>query len=176
MSNLDLLKAIRSLIGGLRGVGNTSLMRRGTDNYDREFFVISHSREYSEELLRGSKYGKAKTLYDINSLQGYSVPVVIDHHVLASSIANAINDIEKKNEHISQMNITIDKLMTITEYYQDRSHNIEDLALKLVLCRWWQFSKKKRLRNELLNKIMNYTQSPSIEELFGGLEGLLSKK
>jgi hypothetical protein len=175
MSNLDLLKSIRNLFG-LRGVGNTSLMRMGTENYDRKFFVISHSREYSEELIRGSMYGIAKTVKDIISLYNYDSPVVIDHHVLASLISDTVKEIEDSNVRIYRMKNAINRLMPLIEYYQDRSIIIENLYLELAICRWWQFSKKKRLRSELLNKMGGFSRSAHIEKLFLDIEELLSHK
>ena len=174
-NTIELLRIFRKLLG-LREVGNTTLMKKGTENYDREFYVVSNSLDYSKEIVGASKYGNVVTMNNVEKLNGISSPVLIDHHLVAFVLANAIEKMDRNEEEMERMKKVIDKLMSIAEYYQDRSHKTEDLTIELLTCKWWQFSKKSRIKSELWSLILNNSKSPTIDELFGNIEDIISSK
>ena len=78
-----------SLILGNRQSGNTTLMRMGTDNYDRDFLLVAHNRKYGTEITK-NKRAIIKTGRDLEKNER-NLPVAIDHHVLYLKLSEAVN-------------------------------------------------------------------------------------
>ena len=180
---------------GHRQIGNTTLMKEGLKNYNRDFALVSHTRVFAQEILESgcSNKGKPVSMDQLQTLIGLKIPVAVDHasmvgllketlHHLRNSVPIYIHNHEIETEsHRRVQAVTekyvsvIDKLTRLTEIYQERSHKVERLFLDLIILHWWQFKEKKKLRKQIIDIIMESNGNELIPELFQGLEDLMKK-
>lgn len=145
-----------------RQVGNTTLERKGIENYDRAFWFVGWKTSHAKEVLEtsGSKFGKPVSIETIKNVYGSKLPIMLDHVVIQQLLEECAKTIEKQDsliddqvKLISSLRGTLQRLMTVTENYQDRCHDIEALCLEFITCSTWQFSKKASIRKQMLMKI-----------------------
>jgi hypothetical protein len=128
-----------------RQVGNTTLLKTGINNYDKPFNVVSHSLHYSKELIGDSKFGNPLAFSKTGSAIGSKNPVIIDHHLLGLIASESLDEIQKLEDRVEKSSDFMNRIMVMSERYQKRCHNIEDIALELWLCPWWNFGLKRKL-------------------------------
>jgi hypothetical protein len=131
-----------------REIGNTTLIKKGIDNYDRPFRVISHSLSFSKEVIGDSKFGNPLTITRTGSIASKG-PAVLDHQLLCSIASESLEEIEKLEELSEKSSKFMNSVMVMSERYQERCHNIEDITLELWLCPWWNFNLKRKLIKKL---------------------------
>ena len=83
----DLMSSYREIaehliaIGGVRGIGHTTLMINGT--ISKRCIVIGHTIEYAKELAKKSAAKSIPAgMNNLLDLQGSKLPIAIDHHVI----------------------------------------------------------------------------------------------
>lgn len=197
MKSLEKTKEIirnLSALWGTRQVGNTTLIREGTKNYDREFALVSHTKGFATDVLSVSGgVGKPFSIDNLNALEGQKIPVVVDHAAMVNVLKDALyhlnnslpidrvhEEIEKEShrkvKETSEKYVSIiDKLTRLTEIYQERSHKVERLFLDLSILHWWQISERKKIKKQIIDTIMKSNHNELIPELFQGLEDLMKK-
>lgn len=187
---LENLKFLLSVFGQ-RQVGHTTLLLNGTKNYDRSFGVISHKMDFSNEILNMSNnsLGKAFSINNLSALAGHKIPVIMDNAAwsrileeVITALENSIDDevvtemIKKERETVSKsFSTVISGLMEITEIYQERTHTTESLLMEYLLCRPWQFSKKSKLKDQILEQVTRANSDKRIPELFKSLSQFIKK-
>jgi hypothetical protein len=167
----DLIVAI-----GNRQVGNTTLMMKGTSNYDRPYGVISHSAEYAEDLMTGSNpgLGKGFTIDDLDAIKETQIPVLIDNAALAYFLEKIVKDMEEsitKEDAKKLMN----PIMEMAEIYQDRSHQLEESVLSYMLCPWWAPGRRREMKEEMLEKIKGFHGSKKLNKIFDNFRNNLNE-
>lgn len=197
MKTLDKTKHILenlSMLWGTRQIGNTTLTKEGTKNYDREFGLVSHTKGFAQDILSTSPgKGKPYSIDNLDLLKGEKMPIVVDHaamvnvlrdtlHHLNNSmpIAQVHEEVEKESRRrvnlvVDKYVSVIDKLTRLTEIYQERSHKVERLFLDLSILHWWQISERKKIKKEIIDTIMQSNHNELIPELFQGLEDIMKK-
>lgn len=197
MKTLDKTKHILenlSMLWGTRQIGNTTLTKEGTKNYDREFALVSHTKGFAQDILSTSPgKGKPYSIDNLDLLKGEKMPIVVDHaamvnvlrdtlHHLNNSmpIAQVHEEVEKESRRrvnlvVDKYVSVIDKLTRLTEIYQERSHKVERLFLDLSILHWWQISERKKIKKEIIDTIMQSNHNELIPELFQGLEDIMKK-
>lgn len=197
MKTLDKTKHILenlSMLWGTRQIGNTTLTKEGTKNYDREFGLVSHTKGFAQDILSTSPgKGKPYSIDNLDLLKGEKMPIVVDHaamvnvlrdtlHHLNNSmpIAQVHEEVEKESRRrvnlvVEKYVSVIDKLTRLTEIYQERSHKVERLFLDLSILHWWQISERKKIKKEIIDTIMQSNHNELIPELFQGLEDIMKK-
>ena len=191
------LNRIRSLIMilGHRQVGHTTLLRDGVKNYDRPFAVIAHDTDFANHLLIGSKAGLGKAFSmnslsnHINSIIGSQLPIAIDHATLVNELGLVLSLVEDSisNDDAEKMvkeavnkskefqSDVIKALMDMSEIYQERTINIEALAMDYALCPWWRFSKKSKIKIKILHMIRENNTDPRLPSIFESIRDQVSK-
>ena len=151
---------------GQRQVGHTTLIKKGVENYDREFGVIAHNKKYAEEIIdiSGSKLGKPFSISNLNA-QGSSMPFVIDNGTLSVLLEEVISVMENSLTYEEIRKLT-NPIMEMVEIYQARTHRIELLTLDRIKCKWWEFSKKARLDKEICETITESNKDSRLDEIF----------
>jgi hypothetical protein len=197
MKTLDKTKNILNnllLLWGTRQIGNTTLAREGTKNYDREFGLISHTKGFAQDILSvSSGKGKPYSIDHLEAIIGEKMPIIVDHAAMVNVLKDVLHHLnnsmpidqvhqEIERESTRKVNLVtdkyvsvIDKLTRLTEIYQERSHKVERLFLDLTILHWWQFKEKKKLRKQIIDIIMESNSNELIPELFQGLEDLMKK-
>jgi hypothetical protein len=197
MKTLDKTKHILenlSMLWGTRQIGNTTLTKEGTKNYDREFGLVSHTKGFAQDILSTSPgKGKPYSIDNLDLLKGEKMPIVVDHaamvnvlrdtlHHLNNSmpIAQVHEEVEKESRRrvnlvVDKYVSVIDKLTRLTEIYQERSHKVERLFLDLSILHWWQISERKKIKKQIIDTIMQSNHNELIPELFQGLEDIMKK-
>ena len=197
MKTLDKTKNILNnllLLWGTRQIGNTTLIKEGTNNYDLEFGLISHTKGFASEILSNSPgKGKPYGIDNLDVLKGLKIPIVVDHTVMVSILKDVLHHLDNsmpidqvhkeiEKESTRRVNViadkyvsVIDKLTRLTEIYQERSHKVERLFLDLSILHWWQVSERKKLKKQIIDTIMQSNHNELIPELFQGLEDLVKK-
>ena len=180
---------------GIRQVGNTTLMKEGLKNYNRDFALVSHTKGFADEILMSgcSDKGKPASIDNLQTLVGSKMPVAVDHTVMVGLLKDTLHHlnnsvpIDKHNQEIeiqsrrrveavTQKYVSIvDKLTRLTEIYQERSHKVERLFLDLSILHWWEIRERKRIKKEIIDVIMQSNNDELIPELFKGLEDLIQK-
>ena len=173
------LQKLASVISTLstRQVGHTTLMKKGTDSYDRPFGVIVHSMDFGKQVLGENPNGKAFTLNTIDSSNGSKIPLVFDNHTLAKFLGDIHWELEsaikaaegaKKNQKI---------IMDFFEDYQSMAIDAEYILMDYVDLPWWKFAKKRSLMSKyiwLSNKRVALFQELLIKIKPGRLDEILN--
>ena len=162
---INKLKMLLSAVGQ-RQVGHTTLIKKGIENYDREFGVIAHNKEYAKEIIdiSGSKLGKPFSISNLN-VQGYSIPFVIDNGTLSVLLEEVISVMEDSLTYEEIRKLT-NPIMEMVEIYQTRTHKMERLALDRIKCGWWEFSEKARLDKEICETITESNKDSRLDAIF----------
>lgn len=187
---LERLKILHSVFGR-RQVGHTTLLVSGAKNYDREFGIISHKMDFSNQLLNLSenKMGKAFSINNLSSLIGSKIPVAMDNAAWTIELERVISVLEscKSESEVQRMiesevdrnsrsfNTVIKDLIEIAELYQERSHKTESAIMEYALCKPWEFRKKSKLKTNIINLITESNSDKRIPELFKSLNQLIKK-
>lgn len=197
MKTLDKTKHILenlSMLWGTRQIGNTTLTKEGTKNYDREFGLVSHTKGFAQDILSTSPgKGKPYSIDNLDLLKGEKMPIVVDHAAMVNVIRDTLHhlnnsmpiaqvheEIEKESRRrvnlvVDKYVSVIDKLTRLTEIYQERSHKVERLFLDLSILHWWQISERKKIKKQIIDTIMQSNHNELIPELFQGLEDIMKK-
>jgi hypothetical protein len=107
-----------------RQVGHTTLMKEGTNHYDKPFFVLCHSMVHGESL--GFDVTNTISYGNPDKLRGHNRPLVIDNGVIPEILSDAlmrIETLEEENEKLRKMSQTIlvgpnDELWKAAEKYK----------------------------------------------------------
>lgn len=161
------LKMLLSAVGQ-RQVGHTTLMKKGVENYDRQFGVIAHNMQAAKEIIdkSGSELGKAFSLSKLGSnFHGFSMPYVIDNGALSILLEEVISVMEDSLTYEEIRKLT-NPIMEMVEIYQERTHKLELLVLDRIKCNWWEFSKKARLDKVILETMTEANNDSRLDEIF----------
>ena len=79
-----------------RATGHTTLMKQGTDNYDKPFCILTHNAEAGSSL--GFNQKNVVTLNSLDRLRGSSRPIAIDNGAMIELLISAIMRIESLEE------------------------------------------------------------------------------
>ena len=163
---IDKIKDLIIAIGN-RQVGNTTLMIKGTENYDRPYGVISHSVEYAEDLLSRNKSGLGKgfSINDLDAIKETQIPVLIDNAALKNFLESVVKDMENSITKEDAKKL-MDPIMEMAEIYQDRSHQLEQSVLSYMLCPWWAPGRRREMKDEMLEKIRGFHGSKKLNKIF----------
>jgi hypothetical protein len=172
---IDRIKDLIIAIGN-RQVGNTTLMMKGTENYDRPYGIISHSVEYSEDLLSKNKTGLGKgfAISNLDKIKETQIPVLIDNAALVNFLENVASDMENSITKEDAKKL-MDPIMEMAEIYQDRSHQLEESVLSYMLCPWWAPGRRREIKNEMLEKIKGFHGSKKLNKIFDNLRNNLKE-
>jgi hypothetical protein len=167
----DLIVAI-----GNRQAGNTTLLMKGTENYDRPYGVISHSAEYAEDLLSKNKTGLGKgfAINDLDAIKETQIPVLIDNAALKNFLETVVRDMENSITKDDAKKL-MDPIMEMAEIYQDRSHQLEQSVLSYMLCPWWAPGRRREMKNEMLEKIKGVHGSKKLNKIFDNFRSNLNE-
>ena len=100
---LDLVNVLGVL--GVRGVGHTTLMMRGVENYDLPFSLVAHNFSYAKELATMSRNSNATPvpMWGLEALRGARKPIILDHWAVEFLVKDLINVIEEQEQHIKNL-------------------------------------------------------------------------
>ena len=79
-----------------RTVGHTTLLKKGTDNYDKPFCVLTHNIDAARSL--GFSPKNTVSLLSLDRLRGSSRPMVIDNGAMIEILVDALMRIEALEE------------------------------------------------------------------------------
>jgi len=79
-----------------RRAGHTTLMKEGTNHYDKDFFVLAHNMEYGETMGFGPK--SAVSWQNLDKLIGHNKPLAIDNGPMTELLADVLVRIEALKE------------------------------------------------------------------------------
>ena len=153
-----------------RGVGHTTLLKTGTDNYQSDFIQlgISHAQLDQADLLSNPK-AKALTIRDIElgKHKGLDLPVAIDNYIVRELASDALLTIECMSSSLEKKTAVMEELMNLVEYYQDRAHAIEKISFELATTPWWKVAKIIKLEKKIHKLVLEYNEgSNQIDEAF----------
>jgi hypothetical protein len=77
-----------------------------------------------------------------------------------------ILEIKSELKKLATSNFLLPKMMDLIEHYQNRTHHAEKLIIAIFACKWWQFSKRKKLKAELLTYLHTMFNEHVSEDLF----------
>lgn len=79
-----------------RAVGHTTLMKKGTDNYDKPYCILTHNTEAGSVL--GFDRRNIVTVNSLDRLRGSSRPLAIDNGAMIELLIDVIMRIESLEE------------------------------------------------------------------------------
>ena len=68
----------------------------------------------------------------------------------------------------------VDNLMNLVIEYQNNSHDAQNLLMQLYRVRWWEFNKRRLLKQEIALHFLKYKAENSYETLFRKLRESVS--
>jgi AAA+ ATPase superfamily predicted ATPase len=161
------LRQLLSVIGS-RGVGHTTLIKKGVENYDRKFGVIGLNSDHASQLAEGRDLAVGASMRSLSKFEDMSIPVVVDNSAWYTIISEVITLLESSmlKEDIRPI---ADNLMTLVEVYQERSHKIESAIVDYFVCPFWRFSEKTKIRQEIVDLIVESNNDRRLEYAFKNL-------
>lgn len=109
---LEFLKAYYEVT---RKVGHSTLMKKGTDNYDKNKLVIAYDKASGKTL--DLKYDEIVSWNDLTHLIGHNNPIAIDNDVMLKMLEETLEYIKELEQYKNQI-IEIKKI--INKDYEDR--------------------------------------------------------
>lgn len=79
-----------------RQVGHTTLMKEGTNHYDKDFFVLTMNMSHGNNI--GLKPTNIISWENLDRLQGHKKPLAIDNGTMTELLIDAIMRIEALDE------------------------------------------------------------------------------
>lgn len=153
-----------------RGVGHTTLLRTGTDTYNKPFIQLgmSHSQLNESDLLTNpNAIGLSISEIELTEHNGLKLPVAIDNYVIRELASDALFTIECMQGSIDRKKEVMEELMNIVEYYQDQVIEMEKASLELSMTPWWKIGKIIKLESHIHKMIMDHNiGSPKIIDMF----------
>lgn len=165
------IHSLRQLLDviGTRQVGHTTLMKKGTDNYDKEFGVVGLSTDQAKQLVGENRdIVIPASLKSLGRFEGMKIPVAIDNSVWYTVISNVIGILENSMLKEDIRKIT-DNLMVLVEVYQERSHKIELAIVDYILCPFWHLPRKTKIKKEIVDLIYESNNDRRLEYAFKNL-------
>lgn len=86
-----------------RGVGNTTLMKRGTSNFEHKKLVLLHELSYGDALHLPMK--ERVSLISLDKLKGSQLPLAIDNAALFEIFSTASRKISKLEADFQRINL-----------------------------------------------------------------------
>lgn len=105
---------IRQLLiyyGTCRRVGHTALMKEGTNHYEKEKLVLTHTMAHGEDL--GFNHNEIVSWQNLEKLCGHSKPMVIDNYALFTILTETLKEIEKLEEENRKLMGQKEKILRI---------------------------------------------------------------
>lgn len=133
---------IWSYITEVRGKGKTSLLKKGIDDYDKSFHLLTVNREMGKNLTKNKKCNII-TLNSIDNLRGSDKPLIIDQEAIAQLSFDTA-------KYLKDQSVLLDHIMSVSEQYQTAYHEYVRLTLEYMSTEWWQFKKRNNLKIQLL--------------------------
>lgn len=97
------LEILRNYYVATRQVGHTTLMKEGTDNYEREKLVLTYNKNHGAEL--GIKPQQVISWYNLN-INGYSAALAIDNgtmQIMLEETLKYINELENDRRKLNKI-------------------------------------------------------------------------
>lgn len=79
-----------------RQAGHSTLIKKGTENYDRPFLVLAHTIEGGKDL--GFKPTNIVSIHCLDRLRGASRPLIIDNGAMTELLIDTIMRIDTLKE------------------------------------------------------------------------------
>lgn len=127
----------------VRGKGKTKLLKTGVDSYDKKFHLVTVNHEQAK-LITKNKNCNMVTLGNLGNLIGSDKPIIIDQEAFAVLADNSITEMNRISK-------TLDTVLEIAEKYQGIYHEYNLKTLEYFATPWYKFSKKRKLRKELID-------------------------
>lgn len=161
---------LRQLLGviGSRGVGHTTLMKKGVENYDRKFGVIGLNSDHANQLTEGRDLAVGASIRSLPKFEGMNIPVVVDNSAWYTIISEVITLLESSMLKEDIRPIT-NNLMVLVEVYQERSHKIESAIVDYFVCPFWAFRKKAEIQKQIVELIIESNNDRRLEYAFKNL-------
>lgn len=134
--------AIWTYLNGVRGKGKTSLLKKGIDDYDKSFHLLTVNKEMGKNLTKNKKCNVI-TLNSLDKLIGSNKPLIIDQEAIAQLSFDTA-------KYLKDQSALLDHLMSVSEQYQTAYHEYVRLTLEYMSTEWWQFKKRNNLKMQLL--------------------------
>ena len=84
-----------------RGVGHTTLMKKGVDNYDGDKIIVCYNYKHANAI--GLNKNDVVTIHNLKNLRGIKSPIIIDNAAMVIILQDAINEIEKLEKEIEKI-------------------------------------------------------------------------
>jgi hypothetical protein len=122
------LETLLSYYMSTRAAGHTTLLKRGTDNYEKPFCVLTHNSEAGGAL--GFNRKNIVTLNSLDRLRGSARPMAIDNGAMIEILSDAMYRIETQKE---QIKILEEKKQTIFAVFGKEKlvKKIEELQMEI---------------------------------------------
>jgi hypothetical protein len=161
----------------IRGVGKTTLLKDGVDEYNRYHWIVVPTIEYGHKMFgRDNKLHNYVTLNNLtNNLRGTSQAMVIDQEANLQIFKMALNEIDKLDTEIEMINRIRNSLLDLIGLYQSDSHALQNHIMCEMQIKWWEFSKRwfHRKSTKLLMELIQ-ENSKRYSDIFNQISELIN--
>ena len=106
------LEILRHYFDSTRQVGHTTLLKDGTNNYNRDKLILTYKKE--EHTFFNNKPSEIISWGNLNALRSHKKPLVVDNGVLwlmLNETIKYIDELEKYKENYEQVNKVIKSML-----------------------------------------------------------------
>jgi hypothetical protein len=156
MKNIkNILRELWSYLS-IRQTGKTSLLKAGTDNYDRPHWVLVPTMKYGKTVLKTSNENqKLIGLNNLEKLYGSRDPLIIDQETNVMIFSMALDHINLLEMDRNVRDKVIMELAELCEMYQEDSHIMEKHIMDGLQIPFWNFVKRISYRKKSLDIIQS---------------------
>lgn len=111
MKILNKLEELLAYYETTRQAGHTTLMRTGTDAYDRKKLVLAHNADHGANL--GFKPDEVISWQNLSKLKGHNKPLAIDNGALYGILRDTINEMIKMEDETKNLEAKLELIRRI---------------------------------------------------------------
>ena len=138
----------------LRGIGKTTLLKKGADGYPDNFLLITRTLAQANKITTNPKC-MPLPLDSLERIRGNRYPILIDHEALlyiVSQVQYRISDLEEEASAQEKERLALQKDFA----------DLEMACLNYFMTiPWWKFRARRKAESKILELLINYYQKTS---------------
>jgi len=119
-----------------RQVGHTTLMKRGTSNYEQKKLVMVHNMSYGRDL--GLLKNEVVSLHSLDRLRGSDLPLAIDNGTLTTIFTMSLDRFTQFEEEIKRVIMERERMRSLAYEHENTINKMRAQPFKTLFKTLWR--------------------------------------
>ena len=119
-----------------RQVGHTTLMKRGTSNYEQKKLVMVHNMSYGRDL--GLLKNEVVSLHSLDRLRGSDLPLAIDNGTLTTIFTMSLDRFTQFEEEIKRVIMERERMRALAYEHENTINKMRAQPFKTLFKTLWR--------------------------------------